>query len=361
MPAAPAPSLADRLPADRRPALPIWAAPMAGGPSTPELVAAVGAAGGLGFLAAGYLPADAVEEAIARLTAAWTGPWGINLFVPTPRQGAPDAIAAYAQRLAPLAERHGVALGEPRWDDDGFAAKLDVVRAHRPAVVSLTFGVPVPEVIAGVRDATGAAVVATVTSVADAVRAEAAGVDALCVQGHEAGGHRSLFADDPADPEGGPALPLRTLLADVAAATPLPLVAAGGIMTGAGVRGALRAGAQAVQLGTAFLTTPEAGTSALHRRCLLEGRFAGTVVTRAFTGRPARALANVLAREGQDAPAAYPELHHLTRPLRAAATRAGDADVAHLWAGTGWAAVTDEPAGALVRRLAHEAGLTPGG
>ncbi|MGX6448946.1 nitronate monooxygenase, partial [Patulibacter sp. S7RM1-6] len=172
MPSAPAPAVLDRLSPERRPTLPIWAAPMAGGPSTPALVAAVGAAGGLGFLAGGYLSAEALEAAIADLEARWSGPWGVNLFVPTPRRGEPDAIAAYAERLRPRAERHGVALGEPRWDDDAFAEKLAVVAAHRPAVVSLTFGVPDADVVARLRAPTGAVVVATVAARADVAAAE---------------------------------------------------------------------------------------------------------------------------------------------------------------------------------------------
>lgn len=341
---------------DRAPRLPVWAAPMAGGPSSTGLIAAVGGAGGLGLLPGGYLPADAFAERIAAVEAATAAPWGVNLFLPGPPTADPDAVAAHAEALRPWAAAHGAELGEPRWEDDALEAKVEVVLAHRPAAVTVAFGCPSPGLVARIHDATGAPVLPTVTTPDEAEEATAAGVHGLVVQGAEAGGHRGTFVDDPALPGGGELVPLLPLLARVRAVSPLPLVAAGGLMTGADVRAALDAGASAVQLGTAFLCTPEAGTSETHRRALLGRRYAGTTVTRGFTGRPARGLSNPLARAFPDAPAAYPEVHHLTRPLRAAAAAQGDPDAVHLWAGEGWRAVTEEPAGELVARLAREAG-----
>ncbi|MCW3014902.1 MAG: hypothetical protein JWO02_1994 [Solirubrobacterales bacterium] len=336
----------------------VWAAPMAGGPTTPELVAAVGAGGGLGFLAAGYLSAEAVAEQIGQLLARSSAPYGINLFLPSSQRGDPTALAAYAERLTPLAATLGVTPGAPRWEDDAIAAKLDVVCAQRPAVVSFTFAAPSPEVVTRVNEATGALVAATVTTPEEARAAAAAGVGALVVQGIEAGGHRGVFADDPDRPEGGDAYPLLDLLRAVRAADlGLPLVATGGLMDGAGIRQVLDAGAAAAQLGTAFLCCPEAGTSAAHRRALQTRAFDGTRMTRAFTGRPARGLDNALARDPFHAPAAYPEVHHLTRPLRAAAAAAGDLQAAHFWAGTGWHAVREEPARALTTRLLRDVGM----
>ncbi|MBJ7332368.1 MAG: nitronate monooxygenase, partial [Solirubrobacteraceae bacterium] len=324
----------------------LWAAPMAGGPSTPALAAAVGDAGGLGFLAAGYLSAEAFATEIAQLLAITDAPYGVNLFLPSERRGEPAALAAYADALRPLAARLGVEPGAPRWDDDDLAAKLDVVCAHRPAVVSFTFAAPPADVVARVRTATGAVVAATVTSPDEADQAVANGADALVVQGFEAGGHRGVFRDDPARPEGGDALPLLDLLTRVRARHPgIALVATGGIVDAGDVRWALDTGAEAVQLGTAFLLCPEAGTNAAHRRALRE--LTATRITRAFTGRAARGLDNALARDPYGAPAAYPEVHHLTRPIRAAAAKAGDLETAHFWAGTGWERITDEPAGAL--------------
>lgn len=344
----------------RAPRLPIWAAPMAGGPSSTALVAAVGAAGGLGVVPGGYLSPEAFAERVDAV-AACDAPWGVNLFLPGPPAADPEAVARHAAALGPLAAAHGVALGEPRWDDDALDAKVAVVLDRRPAVVSFVFGLPDPGLVGRIREATGAVVVATATTPDEAARATAAGVDALILQGAEAGGHRGAFEDDPALPGGGELVPLLRLLARTRDASPLPLLAAGGLATGADLRRALDAGASGVVLGTALLLTPEAGTSAVHREALRSRRYAGTTVTRAFTGRPARGLANPMATGFPDAPSAYPEIHHLTRPLRAAAAAAGDPDAVHLWAGEGWAAATEEPAGALIARLAREAGIDPAG
>lgn len=337
--------------------VPVIAAPMAGGPSTPALVAAVAAAGGMGFLGGGYLSPTAFDEQLGDLEERSPRPYGANLFLPADPDPHPDrraaAVAAYARELRGEAERYGVGLGEPRADDDAVDEKIAVLARHRPAIVSVTFALPSPARFAALRE-TGAALVATVTSVSEARAAAAQGFDALWVQGREAGGHRGVHLDEGGDPEAG-AEPLAALLPDVRAATDLPLVAAGGIVDGAGVAGVLAAGAVAAGLGTAFLCCPEAGTSATHRAALLAGGPRDTVVTRAFTGRPARALANRFAAEhSAEAPPAYPEVHHVTRPVRAAAAAAGDPETVHLWAGTGWRAVTEEPAGELVARLERE-------
>lgn len=342
----------------RAPRLPIWAAPMAGGPSSTELLVAVATAGGLGTLPAGYLSADAFAGRIADLKAAADVPWAANLFLPGPATSDPAAVAAHADALRSWADRYSATLGEARWDDDDFAAKVDVLLHESPAAITFTFGTPDPALVDELGGRTGAAILTTVTTPAEAVAAAASGVDGLIVQGSEAGGHRGVHVDDPGMPGGGELLPLAVLLAETARETDLPLVAAGGLHDGAGIRRALDAGAVAVLLGTAFLTVPEAGTSAVHRQEILDRRYADTTVTRGFTGRPARGLANPLAQAFPDAPSAYPEVHHLTRPLRSAAAAAGDPDAVHLWAGEGWRHATTEPAGELVARLAREAGLS---
>jgi nitronate monooxygenase len=338
-------------------AVPVIAAPMAGGPSTPALVTAVAEAGGLGFLAGGYLTADAFDARLRELEDRSTHPYGVNLFLPADPDPHPDrraaSVATYARGLRGEAERYRVALGEPHADDDDVDAKIAVLAGHHPAIVSVTFALPSAERFAALR-ATGAALMATVTTVDEARAAAEREFDALWVQGREAGGHRGVHVDAGGDPEAG-AEPLATLLPAVRAATDLPLVAAGGITDGAGVARVLAAGAVAAGVGTAFLACPEAGTSATHRAALLDPGSRDTVVTRAFTGRPARGLANRFTDEhAADAPPAYPELHHVTRPVRAAAARAGDPEAVHLWAGTGWRAVTEEPAGELVGRLERE-------
>lgn len=325
--------------------LPLVQAPMAGGPSTAELAAAVTSAGGFGYVAAGYLTPSAFRDALDRTRALTAGPIGVNLFVPSdPTATDEEPVRRYAATLAGEAERYGVTLGEPRWDDDAYEAKLDVAVAAGVHTVSFTFGPPAAEVVARLHGA-GIRTAVTVTSAAEAEVAAGVDADVLVVQGTEAGGHQGTFRSD---------VPNRTTLLDALREirpVGLPMIAAGGIMVADDVQEALDAGAHAVQAGTAFLCTPEAGTSAPHRKALVERLFAETTVTRAFSGRWARGLRNRFAGDHRDAPDGYPQIHHLTRPLRAAATAAGDADVPNLWAGSGWQQVGAEPAAAVVARL----------
>ena len=311
---------------------------MAGGPSTVELARAVCDAGGLGFLAAGYLAPDAVREQIRELRAATTAPFGVNVFVPGPPTSDPDALATYLETI----EGHG----EPRHDDDGWTEKLAILLEERPAVASFTFGCPAAGDVTDLRRA-GVEVWVTVTSAAEARQAEAAGARGLVVQGAEAGGHRGGF-DDTTEPVG-----LLALLRLVASATQLPLVASGGIMDAAGTAAVRAAGAVAAQAGTAFMLAPEAGTNPAHRERL--GTDARTALTRAFSGRLARGIVNGFMTDHPDAPRAYPEIHHATSALRAAARKRGDADGFNLWAGQAHALAREQPAAATVRSLARPA------
>jgi nitronate monooxygenase len=323
---------------------PIVQAPLAGGPSTPQLAAAVGEAGGLGFLAAGYKTADVVREDIAALRALSDRPFGVNVFAPP---GAAADVSAYRDSLRADAERLGVELGRPRHDDDGWDDKLALVAAERVPLVSFAFGCPDASVVDDLH-AAGAGVWITVTTPREAEIAARAGADALVVQGAEAGGHRGSFDDGEPGVVG-----LLALLQLVGATVDLPLVAAGGIATGRAIAAVLVAGASAAALGSALMLTPEAATSAPHRAAFADG--SETALTRAFTGRLARGISNRFLREhGPDAPRAYPDVHYLTAPLRAAGRERGDADVVNLWAGQAHALATEEPAGELVRRLAAE-------
>ncbi|MFF7635428.1 NAD(P)H-dependent flavin oxidoreductase [Kitasatospora sp. NPDC008050] len=333
--------------------LPIIAAPMAGGASTPALVAAVNEAGGLGYLAAGYKRAGAMSEQIARTRELTSRPFGVNLFVPAATDPAElAAVPAYRAELLPEAERWGVALPERiAPDDEDWDAKIAALIADPVPVLSYTFGLPTRQEADALRSA-GTAQVATVTSVAEARAAVALGLDALCVQGPEAGGHRGTHQ---AGTEPG-SEPLAELLSLVRAAVDLPLIAAGGIADGAAIAAALRAGAGAVQLGTAYLLAEEAGTSAPHRAALADPAFTESVRTRAFTGRVARGLRNAFIDEhAGHAPHAYPEVHHLTAPLRAAATARADTQRMHLWAGTAFARARPGTAGEITGRLWREA------
>lgn len=331
---------------------PVLVAPMAGGPSTPELVAAAGKAGAGAFLAAGYLKAPALAAQIERVRELGAEEFGVNLFVPG-RESTVDT-SAYERVIAEEARRHGVEPGTPSWDDDDYPAKLETVVAQRVPWVSFTFGAPSPSAVDSLH-AAGSAVLVTVTGPDEAKIAAATGADALCVQGFEAGAHRGLLADDAEDPAGGEIYGLLAALRLVRAAVDLPLVAAGGLVHGADVAAVLAGGAVAAQLGTAFLRADEAGTQQAHRRALAEGG-RKTRFTRAFSGRPARGLRNRFLDENSgSAPAAYPQVNNLTRPVRAAAGKAGDAEMLSLWAGQTYELATGGTVAEIVARLGTEA------
>ena len=331
---------------------PIVQAPLAGGPSTPALAAAVSRAGGLGFLAAGYKTVDQVERDLVEVRSLMPAgvPYGLNLFAPPGHGTGATELNLYADRLRNEAQVQGVDLGHPRWDDDGYAEKLDLICEQPVPVVSLTFGCPTPSQVNRLQSS-GSAVWVTVTTVGEARAAQRAGADALVVQGVEAGGHRGGFDDaHPGD------IGLLALLQLVHAAVndALPMVATGGLITGRGVAAALACGAAAAQLGTAFMLCPEAGTASAHRD-MISREDAPTALTRAFTGRTARGIINRFLQDHAEAPSAYPEIHHLTAPLRTAARTRGDTDSFHLWAGQAHALARPLPAADLVVRLATEA------
>jgi nitronate monooxygenase len=328
---------------------PIVAAPMAGGPSTVELVAAVSGAGGLGFLAAGYRSPEDLRQQIRGVRERTDAPFGVNVFVIADTPADPAALDRYAELLRAGASRRGLAVGTARADDDHFAEKIALLVEERVPVVSFVFGLPPRSAVDALHEA-GARVLVTVTTADEAAVAVGAGADAVIAQGVEAGAHRGGFADVDGVGEYG-ILPLIRL---VARAVRVPIVAAGGIGDGAGVAAVLAAGAVAAQLGTAFLRCPEAGTTALHRAALdrATSQATPTQLTRAFTGRRARALVNRFVSEySAVAPAAFPHVHYLTAALRAS----GDPELAHLWAGQAYPLGTALPAAELVRRLAEEA------
>ena len=327
--------------------IPIVLAPLAGGPSTPELAAAVSNAGGLGFLAAGYLTAAELADRCRR-TGELTGrPFGVNLFVPGP-VGDAAGVREFASRIEGHASGVGARLGEPRHDDDDWAAKIGYLMDAPADVVSFTFGIPGEDVIAGLR-ASGTEVWVTVTSPDDARRAAAAGADLLVVQGYEAGGHQGGTSDAPGEGTG-----LIALLQLITARLATPVVAAGGIATGRAIAAVLCLGARAAAVGTAFLDCPEAATAPVQRSALRGD--APTRLTRAFSGRTARGIENGFLRaHSESAPAAYPEVHHLTSPMRKAARQAGLADYVNLWAGQAYPLTTAVPAADLVRDLWQQA------
>ena len=324
--------------------VPIVLAPLAGGPSTPELAAAVSNAGGLGFLGGAYLSADDLRARIAQTRDLTTRPIAVNLFVITGEPAPPERYAAYIETLRPEAERLGVELGEPHFDDDAFEAKLDAVIEAQIPVVSFTFGLPSVDAMARLKRS-GSEVWVTATTKSDSAAAEAAGADVLVLQGVEAGGHHASFEDDDVAP-----MTLLDLVEAVRAQTRLPIVGTGGIARSDLTQETLEAGANAIMAGTAFMLAPEAGTSPEHREAIVLGT--PTAMTRAFTGRLARGVRNRFMLEHAGAPSAYPEIHHATAPLRAAGRAAGDPDVVNLWAGVRHAQAVERPAAETVKALA---------
>jgi nitronate monooxygenase len=329
--------------------MPVLAAPMAGGPTTPGLVTAAARAGSLGFLAGGYKTPDGLAGEIAAVRRDGV-PFGVNLFAPNPVPIAPEAFRGYARAIDREARDYGIDLRGAAIveDDDRWRDKIDLLLADPVPIVSFTFGLPEAAVIAALRDA-GSLVIQTVTSPAEARLAADAGVDALTVQASAAGGHSGTLT-----PQAVPApVPLPDLLSQVRQAVALPLIAAGGIATPAAVREALSAGADAVAVGTVLLRADEAGTSAPYRAVLADPARRQTVVTRAFTGRPARGLRNTFTDRYSDlAPLGYPALHYLTSPIRKSSVAAGDPERINLWAGTGFREATAGPAGQILHRLA---------
>ena len=330
--------------------LPIVVAPMAGGPTTTALVAAAGRAGALGVLAAGYKKPDAVAAEIST-TRSLGIPFGVNVFVPAVVPITEADYRRYAQEINADAHRYGLDLTDTPLvcDDDDWDAKIDVLVNDAVPLVSFTFGIPDPDTMRRLRRS-GTRVLVTVTSASEAEAADAAGGDALIVQGTEAGGHSAVH--DPT--QRSEPLPLRDLLVAVRRVSALPLIATGGIATAEQLPKVLSAGATAVMVGTVLLRSDESGASPVHKDALADPGRTQTVVTTAFTGRPARALRNEFTdRHDATAPLGYPALHHLTRPLRWAAARAGDPENIHLWAGTGYRHARTGPAERIITDLAR--------
>jgi nitronate monooxygenase len=319
--------LFERLP------IPIIQAPMLGA-SGPEMAAAVSQAGGLGSLAAGGLGPEEIVSQVAGLRERTGAPFGVNLLIVRPAAPDPEAVAEALERLAPWHDRLGIALPAPPNDyAPDFDAQFGALLAAAPPLASFTFDVLTRDQVAALQTA-GTLVVGTATTVAEARAWAAVGADAICAQGAEAGGHRGEFLKP------GPESLVGTmaLVATIRAVTSLPVIAAGGIMDGRGVAAALALGAAAAQMGTAFLLADEATISKPWRGRIETAPDDATAVTRAFTGRHARGIENDFMRamrpvEGEVP--AYPVQNRLTRELRAAGGRLGDAEVLSLWAGQG--------------------------
>jgi nitronate monooxygenase len=322
---------------------PIIQAPMAGGPSTPLLAAAVSNASALGSLGCAYLTPEGIANEIEETRRLTKRPFSINLFAGgyhTQLDRDPQLIL---EVLAPIHMELGLpAPVVPDVPADPFETQVETVLRLRPEVFSFTFGIPSADVLRELRSA-GIVIIGTATTVAEAQMLEDAGVDAIAAQGAEAGAHRGTFLGTFADSM----VPMLDLVRQIASATKTPVIASGGIMNGAEIGRALDAGAQAVQLGTAFLGCPEAGTGEAYREALSRATGDDTVITRAYSGRPARGIRNTfieLVGESDERILPFPIQNSLTRPMRTAAAKAG----------TGVAKLRTMPAAELVATLVRE-------
>ena len=320
---------------------------MAGGPSKPELVAAVTNSGGLGFLASGLSSAEDLADAVFAARRLTSGALGVNLIVPQQIDVTEGQLSAFESALTPEASRYGTTVGEPRHHDD-WDVKLDVLCDLRPEAVSFTFGPPTKEQSRRLHSV-GIMVLATVTNVREAMIALSSGADALVVQGPDAGGHRATFNASAVPPHD----PLDELVSVLAYCFDYPIVAAGGLGTPRDVSRLRDAGAAAVQLGTAFLLADEAGTNSVHRAALGDPQFKRTVLTRAFTGRYGRALRNrFIDKHEREAIVGFPHVAGMTATIQAAAVQRGDPHGAALWAGAAFRHARTGPAADIVHQLA---------
>lgn len=332
---------------------PILLAPMAGSGGTPELAAAVSNAGGLGAWGGAYSKPDDIAAAIRRIRQFTSWPFGINLFAggyaldcevdPQPM------LEIVAMAHAKLGLPPPVLPPLPR---DPFEEQFEAVLEERPPGFSFTFGIPSAAKLAALKQR-GIFVVGTATTVEEARQLEQAGVDAVVAQGAEAGAHRGSFVA----PFEASMVPLATLVREICANVRLPVIASGGIMNGRDAATAMKLGAAAVQLGTAFLPCPELGAPAVYKRALLDAKSDTTVITRAFSGRPARGLTNafiamVAGKEHAILP--FRQQNDLTRPMRNASGQQGIANFISLWAGQGVARSRQMPAAKLVQALMEE-------
>ncbi|MFG6412746.1 NAD(P)H-dependent flavin oxidoreductase [Roseateles sp. DC23W] len=309
---------------------PIWMAPMAGEAASAALVAAVSAGGGFGQLGAAYLAPARIGEIAADIRARTSQPFGINLFCPQPWQRDDAALDAYLARLAVWHAELGLAApARPAQFEEDFEAQLAATIAAQPAAISFVMGDPGAARVAALK-AQGFTVLGTATQVSEGLALQASGVDAVIAQGFEAGGHRGGFLGSAE----GALIGTMALVPQLVDALDIPVIAAGGIADARGVAAAQALGASAATVGTAFLMVDECPLSSAYRTALLAARDADSTLTRAFSGRLARGVANRLTREldGVALPD-FPQPNAASRPLRQAAAKAGQADFISLWAG----------------------------
>lgn len=333
---------------------PILQAPMAGGGDTPDLIAAVCEAGGLGSIGGAYLTPEAISKAAESIRRQTNRAFGVNLFAPVPVAALPTETAAAIDKITPFFADLGLAKPEvPQSGGFSFADQVEAALNSGARVFSFTFGIMPADIISAAKSR-GMFVVGTATKVAEARELESAGVDAVVTQSAEAGGHRGTFSGNfDAGLVGAIAL-----IPQVVDAVKVPVIASGGIMDGRGIAAALTLGASAVQLGTAFLTTKEAGIPDTYKTAILGAQEDETRITRAFSGRPARGIRNRFLAAYEDCQPEdilpFPYQNALTRPMRAESAKRGNADYLSLWAGQGLRLARTCSASELVEALAKE-------
>lgn len=328
---------------------PIVLAPMAGGPSTPELCAAVTNAGGLGFLAGGYLTPEKLENQVNAVESLTKRPYGINLFYPSPPNS--DQYTEYSQYHQTLTKQcvnYSDFPSRPKWSDDHYNRKLEIALSSNATFISFTFGYPDESTLQAVRRA-GKKVVLNATTPREIDHIIRLDCDILSLQGNAAGGHRATVLDNSVE---GSTYDAKTLLRHAIANTEKPAFAGGGVGTAEDTLDLLRAGATAVIVGTRFLTAQEAGTKDTHRHALLQLTNRNTVITHAFSGKPARAISNTFTKTfTRRAPYIYPEIHYLTAGMRADANSAKDPEYLNLWAGEGFGHCREATAKQIIDEL----------
>jgi nitronate monooxygenase len=330
--------------------LPIVQAPMAG-TSTPAMAAAVSNAGALGSIGVGATDAKGAGAMIAEIRQNTNRSFNVNVFCHRPAVADPARECIWIERLRPEFERLGAAPPrELREIYQSFVADDEMLRlllAERPKVVSLHFGIPPEDKLRALRQA-GIVLLGTATNLAEGKAMAAAGIDAVVAQGYEAGGHRGQFDPDSPDDRMGVLALTRLLVREL----PIPVIAAGGIMDGAGIAAVLKLGAVAAQLGTAFVGCPESDADAGYRAAL--ARAEHTVMTKAISGRPARCLANRFTQLDDSLVAAYPIAYDAGKALHAAGKARGEFGFGAQWAGQGAPMARYLPAAELVAVLAAE-------
>ncbi|MFC4099109.1 NAD(P)H-dependent flavin oxidoreductase [Paenibacillus xanthanilyticus] len=336
---------------------PILQAPMAGGPTTADLVASVSNAGGLGSLGAGYLPPEQIRTAIREIKQRTDRPFGVNLFVPESSIPPEDAIIdAMNHHLNTFRAELGIAPNPsiPK-AAESFEEQVQVLLEEHVAVFSFTFGIPSREILQSMKQQ-GIFVIGTATTVHEAGALETAGVDAIVAQGSEAGGHRGTFLTSTADARVG----TMALVPQMVDHVTVPVIASGGIMDGRGLVASLALGASAVQMGTAFLASVESGAHAVHKQKILSSREDSTEVTDAYSGKAARGILTDFMKAMRDYPGAvpaYPLQHALTRDIRQAAAKASNPAYMSLWAGQGLRLAREHAAADIVEQSVEQAML----